>query len=315
MLNAVCTIGRKIAMILYDALMDTIRHDGVEHAGYLSFLLMLSIFPFLFFFVATVSSFSTSFDQQIFHMLTEIIVESEWAAFIHVLQPRITEMTTAPPANFVTVAIIGALWTASSIFEALRTILNRAYRVTSPPAYVLRRLVSVIEFIIMVTLTLLVTVLLIVLPPFWEMFANLITDSFISSTSIIQLFGEGAKELRHLILISFGVVFIAYLYYFLPNIKQRIIHVLPGTFAVLLGWSGFSLLFKYYISSFPQIHLIYGSIAGIVIALLYFYACSLILIYGAELNYHIQQACPSKAPVSSMKKYRRKKSVSTPSAL
>ncbi len=64
--------------------------------------------------------------------------------------------------------------------------------------------------------------------------------------------------------------------------------MLPGAAIVLLGWVGFARLFSYYIHYFPQMNLIYGSLAGVIIALLYFYFCSFIFIIGAEFNFHLE---------------------------
>ncbi len=35
---------------LAQAIFKTIEHDGIEHAGYMAFMILLSIFPFVMFF-------------------------------------------------------------------------------------------------------------------------------------------------------------------------------------------------------------------------------------------------------------------------
>ena len=42
------------AKILRLSIIDTIKQDGVEHAGYLAFLSILSLFPFLIFLVSII---------------------------------------------------------------------------------------------------------------------------------------------------------------------------------------------------------------------------------------------------------------------
>jgi membrane protein len=46
--------------ILRLSINDTIRQDGVEHAGYLAFLSILSLFPFLIFLFSIVTYFGDS---------------------------------------------------------------------------------------------------------------------------------------------------------------------------------------------------------------------------------------------------------------
>jgi membrane protein len=45
---------RQILKCGWDAIVTTINHDGIEHAGYLAFLALLALFPFLVFMVAVI---------------------------------------------------------------------------------------------------------------------------------------------------------------------------------------------------------------------------------------------------------------------
>ncbi len=286
----ICSFLHLITKSLAKSFNDTIKHDGIEHAGYLAFLMMLAICPFLVFFVALLGNAGSSINHEIVDVLLNMILESSWAQFIDILRPRIIEITSAPPQSLITLAILSAIWTASSIFEGLRTILNKAYRVKQPPAYIFRRLLSIIEFMVLISTTIFVLIILVVMPSIWSATSSFLLEYFpeIENYKIIKLIRIEAPKMRYVVVAVSSFVFISYIYYFLPNRKHKLIYTFPGTFAVMIAWSGFTMIFKYYVKSFPQISLIYGSIAGVIIALLYFYACSLILIYGAELNYNIE---------------------------
>jgi len=52
-------------------------------------------------------------------------------------------------------------------------------------------------------------------------------------------------------------------------------------------WAACQKLFVLYLSNFQQISFVYGSLAGIMIYLLFFYLVNLIFIFGAEFNYHL----------------------------
>ncbi|WP_053332723.1 YihY/virulence factor BrkB family protein [Candidatus Jidaibacter acanthamoebae] len=266
----------------YKAIYDTVYHEGVEHAGYMAFLLMLTIFPTLVFFVALVGFFGK---QNLSELLVNLILESSWANFIEALKPRIIEITSSPPQSLLTIAIISALWTASSIFEGLRTILNKAYKITTTATYLKRRLISFLEFAGLMMITIILLVTLLIVPWIWN-YVYMFVEIY--DNPLINFIGKPTHMLRYLILIFFGFLLVSGLYYYLPNRKMKFTLTFPGTIAVLLGWAISSALFRLYLSYFPSINIIYGSIAGVIIALLYFYICSLIFIFGAEFNYQVE---------------------------
>lgn len=273
---------------VFKGIQDLVQHDGVEHAGYLSFLLMLAIFPFLFFLTAITGFFG---DQKLAQFLIDMILESSWANFINALKPRILELVGAPPQNLLTIAVVGAVWTASSIFEAMRTCLNKANRVSSPPSYLWRRLFSIIEFFATITFIMIMIFALIIVPSVVGYF-----DAFVHylpfQLSLLRL--PEIDTIRTVLLFVLTLLLVALAYHTLPNRRAKFMHSVPGSVIVVAAWYLFSILFKYYVFYAPQVNVIYGSIASIIIALLYFYFCSIIFIFGAEFNYHISKPQGSK---------------------
>lgn len=269
--------------LIYKSIVDAVNHDGVEHAGYISFLLMLSIFPFLVIFMAFVGVFG---DQTLGTILIEMILDSNWAIFIDSLKPRILEISDTPPQSLITLALASATWTASSIFEGLRTILNRAYRVTNTPPYILRRLVSIVEFFVAIGVCFLIVGLFIIIPSIWD---HLLDVSIFKDSILFKLISPEASNIRYYSLMLMVLVTLCSMYHAIPNIKNhKIADTLPGALFCLIVWSIFGYGFKFYLKDFPQVSFIYGSIAGVIVTLLYFYFMSLIFIIGAELNYNIK---------------------------
>ena len=258
----------------YKSIKDTIEHDGIEHAGYLSFLLMLAIFPFLFFLMAIVTVLAPI---NLFEYIVDFILNNAINNFISVLKPRIKEITAVPPHSLLTFAILTAIWTASSIFEAMRTILNKANRVVNPPPYLFRRFISIIEFIVIIFMTILTMFVFGILPSL----LSDITTYFDLKNHYYITFENETKFFRKIIMVSYGCFLISCLYYFLPNKKQKFLYTIPGTICVIIFWTTFTYLFKYYLETFSQLSVIYGSIAGVIISLLYFYFCSVIFIFVA----------------------------------
>lgn len=270
---------RKFRLSLWKALVDTIMHDGIEHAGYLAFLSLLSLFPFLVFLFALAGFIGES---EIGERFIEILLTNMPSEVITSLKPRLMEIASGPPQGLLTLAIVGAIWTASSAVEGLRTILNRAYRVATPPAYIWRRLLSILQFFIITGVITIAMLGLIIAPAVW--------DSLQDYVAIEKVLHPVWTYFRYLLVFSILFLCVATFYYILPNIKQRWRSVVPGALIVVVAWGLAGTLLTTYLSNFNQVNIIYGSLGGVIAALLFFYLMSMIFIFGAEFNYHIELA-------------------------
>ncbi|GAT75369.1 YihY family protein [Ehrlichia ruminantium] len=271
-------LAKKIRCIFkcsYYAVIDMIEHDGIEHAGYLSFVILLSVFPFLVFFMALMSNLVQLlhyYDISVSDKLIILITDNIPSEVISGLMPRIQEIISGPPHSLLTLAVIGTIWTASSAVEGIRTILNKACRVSSPPSYIFRRLLSIFQFISITLAMTIAMICIIVLPVIYEML-NKNLGYFKYAVSELVLF-----------------VSITLLYFIIPNVKQNLANVVPGAVLVTFLWTCSSLIFTWYLKTFHQLNIIYGSLASIIASLLFFYILSIFFIYGAEFNYRIKNA-------------------------
>lgn len=262
------------------AVTDTIKHDGVEHAGYISFLGILSIFPFLVLFVSLAGLFG---ETQLGERFVDIFLSNIPLEVSQGLEPRINEIMSGPPQSLLTIAILGAIWTASSSVEGLRTIFNRAYRVSTPPSYLFRRLLSIGQFLV-ITFLLLSSMFIIVTTP-------LFFDKILALLNMEYLHDYGSVFVKMRFIVTSIIIFCAVssIYYVIPNLRQKWMNVCPGALMVLCLWSISGSLFSLYLRNFDQVNLIYGSLASFIIALLFFYIMAMILIFGAEFNYAIEK--------------------------
>ena len=272
---------RQVGACLWEAAVKTIAHDGIEHAGYLAFLGLLAMFPFLVFLVSVVGFIGqgeagTNFITSLLHTFPERLTAA--------IQPRIVEIISGPPQGLLTVSILGAIWTASSAVEGIRTVLNRAYHVATPPAYLLRRTLSIAQLLIFTFITIMGMLGLVTL----RLAIHHLEDAFHLNLTL-----ENQSYLgKMVLLVSVSILFLAVssINYTVPNIKQRFLSVAPGALLVVAGWMGIAYLFTLYLLKFNQVQLIYGSLGGIIAALVFFYVCNMIFIYGAEFNYQIATA-------------------------
>lgn len=267
------TIPLKILRI---SIVDTIRQDGIEHAGYLAFLSVLSIFPFMIFLISIVGFVGGSDigAQMIFDAVNSLPNQAAQA-----ILPRVKEIVSGPKQDFLTVAIIGVIWTASSSVEGLRTILNRAYRVHLPPPYIFRRLISILEFFI-ITFSITAVIMFFVIFPH---IINYIHIDFIQN--LVTTYN--LPKIHKIFIFIFLACAVSIIYYAIPNVKQQITRTFPGAVLTVILWTITQKLFLFYINQFDQFNFVYGSLAGITIYLMFFYLVNLIFIIGAEFNYHL----------------------------
>ena len=260
---------------------NTVNHDGIEHAGYLAFLLLLSLFPFLVLLVA-LAGFVGEGEAGV--KFIEFIFSSLPSHMVQAIKPRVDEITSGPPTGLLSVAILGAIWTASSAVEGYRTVLNRAYHVATPPAYVLRRLLSILQLLIFTFVILMAMIIIIFTPIVLDKIELLLGFKFITQDTINWSNGVFAFSLLLML------AMVCNLYYGLPNVKQSMISVLPGAVLTVALWMGAAKLLTTYVSEFQQVSLIYGSLGGIIAALLFFYVINVIFIFGAEFNFLLKKA-------------------------
>lgn len=272
------------------SIFNSIRKDGIEHAGYLAFLSVLALFPFLIFLVSIAAHLG---DIESRLDLIKIILRNIPQDIAISLEPRIFEIINGPPQSLLTVAIIGIIWTASSTVEGMRTILNRSYRVFSPPPYVWRRLLSVFQFFLIVVIILVTSIILILVPAILKKLEIISHLHFHIDYDVFYL--------RSILVSLILVAAVSAIYYFIPNVNQKWDNTVPGSIFCVILWSVILKIFDIYLEKFNQFNLVYGSLAGIIGALLFFYLVNLGFIVGAEFNYHFRRAYRKKIPSPKVK--------------
>jgi membrane protein len=97
-----------------------------------------------------------------------------------------------------------------------------------------------------------------------------------------------------LMLFAVGVM-----YYFSPNVEQDWRWVTPGSLFAVMMWLVVSLGFKLYVENFGNYNAAYGSIAGVIVLMLWFYLSGIVLLLGGEINAEIEKAASEKAKARS----------------
>ncbi|MCH2393639.1 YihY/virulence factor BrkB family protein [Oceanibaculum sp.] len=264
---------QSISALPVDTARRFLQHDGMVRASAISFSSLFALFPFLIFLTAVAGALGNNAEALNFVSLSLANLPSEVA---DTLRPVITEVVGGNKGGILTLSMLATLWTAGSGVEALRDALNSAYDVEAPRSFLLRRLQGAI-IVIAAALVILFTMSGVVfLPLLWEPLTSWL------DLRDVSLFAVGTVQgVVAILLVLTGVTL---LYRFLPNVPQRLADVVPGMLLAGLLWFALLFGFSWYLSSFGRFAVVYGSLGGIVITLLFFYLSAATLILGAELN-------------------------------
>lgn len=250
-----------------------IANGGLIVAGHLAFIVLLSLFPFLIFLTALAgflgqTELGTYFVAFIFEQMPEEVAE--------VLSVPLLEVLQETRGGLMTIGILLAVWTASSGLEAARVALNRAY-LSDRRRPLWRSRGESILLVVAVSVCILIAMLALVLGPvLWaELQVLLRLPDRLRVSWLAVRYGVGAVLL---------FLAVASMYFLLPAAKLRLRWVLPGTFLVVALWLASATAFSVYLRYFGGYTVTYGSLAGIILALVFFYVLAAVFVFGAEFN-------------------------------
>ncbi|MFL6132038.1 MAG: YihY/virulence factor BrkB family protein, partial [Nocardioidaceae bacterium] len=83
---------------------------------------------------------------------------------------------------------------------------------------------------------------------------------------------------------------VAVLYYATPNVKQpKFRWVSIGALFAIVVWVLLSAVFGFYVSNFGSYNKTYGSLAGVIVFLLWLWLTNIALLFGAELDAELER--------------------------
>lgn len=206
------------------------------------------------------------------------------ASALEVIRPVLEHLTESPRVGLaLAVGVVGALWFVSAYLAAFGRALNRIYAVAEGrPRWKLQPLLMVLTLVVGI----LACCALLLVAVSGSM-AHAIGDVFGVNAALVMVWRIAKWPLLAVVL----TVAVALLYALTPNVRQPRFHWLsPGAvLAILTGLAG-SALFGLYVASVSTYNAAYGSLAGVVIFLIWLWVTNIALLLGAELNAEVERA-------------------------
>jgi len=182
------------------------------------------------------------------------------------------------------VSILLALWGVSGAFRSVMEAMNVMYEIEEDRPFWKLLLISI--FLSLGVAVLLLSALVLVV------FGPEIGAAVADAVGLGSVFNLVWNIVQWPVLIFLVVLAFALIYYYAPDVEQRFRWISPGSIVAVLLWLLFSLIFSVYVERSGSFNATYGSLAGIVILMLYIYYSSFIMLVGAQLNQVIEEHIP-----------------------
>ncbi|WP_245646795.1 YihY/virulence factor BrkB family protein [Sphingomonas soli] len=248
--------------------------DGFTHAGNLAYLSLVTLFPFFIVTAAIARLIGRSHDTVAALNAFLRTVPPDVAA---VLAQPVQDVLEARSGNLLWFGALVGLWTTAGFIETVREILRRAYGTQSSTPFWRYRLGAIGMIVGAVVLAMAAFSFQVILTAV-EQFLTSVLPFTREARQLVSL-GKLAPALA-----LFGALYI--LFYSLTPSKYRKAKCRkwPGAAFVAIWWTGTTALLPWVLSLAGGYDLTYGSLAGVMIALIFFFIIGLGVVVGAELN-------------------------------
>jgi membrane protein len=268
----VATVGVDAVLALWHGFVRFYNGNDLTHASSIAYFSLLSLFPCLMLMLSMLGIATGS-------------EEDRRAVVGFVLQyfPRqfefLTRQLDALRGQSYGLGAAGSVltaWAALGVFGAVTTAMNHAWQVERQPSYFRHKLVS---FLMLAAAGLLTFLGLLVVSAQGVIRASWFAAVLANEPALASFTGFVARwSTLTLFVLVVGLVF-----YFVPNTRVRFRDVWIGAILTGVLWRLALAGFSWYVRDLSRFS-IHGSIAAVVVFLLWIYLWSVILIYGAEYS-------------------------------
>ena len=256
-------------------------------AGNLTYKGLFAVFPFFTFLLSLLGIFNaTDLVNTTVENLSGVVPDSA-REFVQNQLLGITNSQADSAFTFgAIVSIALALWGVSGAFRSVMEAMNVMYSVEEDRPF--WKVYGLSIFMSLGVVILLVGALVLVV--FGESIGVAVADVVGLGAVFATLWGILQwPVVACVVLLAFSLI-----YYFAPATKQRFRWISPGSIIAFVFWLIFSLLFSLYASTIggDSYNETYGSLAGVIVLMLYVYYSALIMLVGAEMNQVIEWHIP-----------------------
>lgn len=246
-------------------------HDVARDSAALTYYLLFAIFPLLVFFSTLVGLMHLDIEG-LLDSMSRILPEQ----VLGIVGSYLEYVSTSPSRQLLVFSLIFSIWFPMRSTSCLMHSVRKAYGMLQPPSLVggtLRNLAFTLWLIVTIAAS-------IVLTTVGRRALKFVSGLVRISAGFIDLWGT----------LRFAALGVIMLLVLVPlNMLARgnrcpLREVVPGVLLSMVAWLALSAAFSYYVENVAHYSELYGSIATIVVVLLWLYMTGQVLIMGAEYN-------------------------------
>lgn len=250
------------------------RENLSAFASSAAFFIFVSLVPILIV-VCTIIPYTPLTQGNLLRIITEITPDR-----LDGIVVNIVEDVYVRSAGVLSVAIILTLWSAGKGVLAIIRGLNAVNDVEEERNYFVVRIVSSFYTLIILLIVLVSMILLV--------FGNRLINMLLRTVPRLEVLFSFLLNFRFLFVWAILTMIFSAFYTYLPNKKLRFRAQLPGASFAAVIWSIFSWGFSVYVNRGGAFS-VYGSLAIVVIFMLWLYFCFYIIFIGAYVNRHMDE--------------------------
>ncbi len=247
--------------------------DCMGMAAQIAFYMLLSIFPFLLFLLSLISFLPIpNLAPQVLAALDASLPPEAF----QLVSGTVQTVLTKHHRDLLGLGLLVALWSGSMGVGAMITTINRAYNIRPRRSMARQKALSIVLTVALSGIMLLSTIIVLLGPRVTH--------------EIFQLLGLAGDSfnvwtrMRLVIVFVLNLLTLAILYYWGPEAHQQFRWIMPGAVTSTILWLGASSLFRLFVRNFGHYDATYGSIAAVIILLVWLWMSGLIFLLGAEIN-------------------------------
>jgi len=263
------------------ALREVWDDNVLDLAAQQAYYFFFALFPAILFVIAIASFFPlASFIDQVVAMLSRFAPRD----VVNIITNAMTSLSDQKNGGILTFAFLVTIWSSSGAMVSIITTSNACYDVSESRPWWKMRLTA-IALTIRIAIFILASMFLIIAGP-------TVAENLATRMRLGAAFKWAWWVLQWPLVFVLVATAIGLVYYFAPDVEQDWIWITPGSVAATFLWLVVSLALKYYYMLVPNSNTAYGTIGGIMVLMLWFYASGLALLFGAEMNAELEHTSP-----------------------
>lgn len=249
------------------------QHDIISRGAQLGYFFLLAFFPALLGLTALVGMLPI---QPIFPRLMKYLHQILPQESLLVVQEHRHQLIQDAGSGMFSLSLLGALVAASWGMLAIMDTLNTVYNVRESRA-IWKSGATAVFLTIGAAVFVIVSITLILV-------GETLSQWIAEFVGLSWLFTFWWTVLQWPITFVFMLLAADLIYYYAPNVTHKWQWISPGSVLAVSLWIVISLAFKFNAEKLINYNVVYGSITGVIVLMIWFYLSGLALLIGGELN-------------------------------